>query len=225
MCARRGLDLVTDTHRIRHEISHLGVRLEQEGLLSGTAGNLSARAGDVVAITPSAIPYGEVTPDDVVVVDLDGAVVEGHRRPSSELWLHLGVYHARPDVGAVVHTHSPFATVLAVLHWPLPAAHYAIAALETYEVPVVDYATYGTSELAGNVRSALPDGTCAVLLANHGAVTFGADLRGAADRTRLLESLAHTYYHARLAGDPVILTEEEMAVVRERFRAHGQGDR
>jgi L-fuculose-phosphate aldolase len=216
---------LTETDRIRHEISRLGVQLEQEGLLSGTAGNLSARVGDVVVITPSAIPYREVTPDDVVVVDLEGAVVDGKRRPSSELWLHLGAYHARPDVGAIVHTHSPFATVLAVLHWPLPATHYAIAALETDEVPVVEYATYGTSELAGNVRSALPSGTCAVLLANHGAITFGTDLRAAADRTRLLESLAHTYYHARLAGDPVILTADEMAVVRDRFRSHGQGDR
>jgi L-fuculose-phosphate aldolase len=206
----------------RKAISTLGRALEREGLLSGTAGNISARVGDLVAITPTGMAYDDVQADDVTVVDRAGEVVDGTRRPSSELALHLGVYLARPEMAAVVHTHSPFATVLAVLRWPIPAAHYAIAALETIEVPVVDYATYGTDLLAERVCAALPGGTRAVLLANHGAVCLGRDLAEAAGAARLLETLAHTYYHARLAGTPVILEADEMRRVSDRFRSYGQ---
>jgi L-fuculose-phosphate aldolase len=206
----------------RAAIAALGTALEQEGLVSGTAGNISVQVGDLVAITPTGMPCGSIDPADVTVVDASGAVVDGARRASSELALHLGAYRARPEMTAVVHTHSPFATVLAVLHWPLPAAHYAIAALETAEVPVVGYATYGTDDLADRVCAALPGGTRAVLLANHGAVCLGRDLDEAATATRLLESLAHTYYHARVAGTPVILPADEMQRVTERFRTHGQ---
>jgi len=206
----------------RAAIAALGAALEREGLVSGTAGNISVRAGDLVAITPTGMPCGSIEPDDVTVVDDAGAVVDGRRLPSSELALHLGAYRARPEMAAIVHTHSPFATVLAVLHWPLPAAHYAIAALETAEVPVVEYATYGTGDLADRVCAALPGGTRAVLLANHGAVCLGRDLAEAAAATRLLESLAHTYYHARVAGTPVILPAAEMERVAGRFRTHGQ---
>jgi len=206
----------------RAQIAVLGVQLEAEGILSGTAGNISARVGDYVAITPSGMPYPSVGPRDVTVVDLAGNIVEGERRPSSELYLHLGVYRARVDAQAVVHTHSPFATVLAVLGWTLPAAHYAIAVLDTREVPIVGYATYGTGDLAENVAQALPGGSRAVLLANHGAVALGPDLAQAADGARLLESLAHTYYHAKVAGEPVILPDEEIDRVRERFQTHGQ---
>jgi L-fuculose-phosphate aldolase len=206
----------------REAIAVLGAALEREGLVSGTAGNISVRAGDLVAITPTGMACGGLQPEDVTVVDATGAVVEGRRRASSELALHLGSYRARPEMAAIVHTHSPFATVLAVLHWPLPAAHYAIAALETTEVPVVGYETYGTDDLADRVCAALPGGTRAVLLANHGAVCLGRDLAEAATATRLLEALAHTYYHARAAGTPVILPADEMQRVTERFRTHGQ---
>ncbi len=207
---------------VRRQIVAECLGLERDGLLSGTAGNVSVRVGDLVAITPSGMPYRNVEAADVPVMALDGAVVEGERRPSSELYLHLASYEARPDIGAVVHTHSPFATVLAVLHWPLPAAHYSIAVLDTLEVPVVDYATYGSLSLAEGVRRTLASGTRAVLLANHGAVVFGTDLADAVAGARLLEALAHTYYHARAAGGAVILPAEEMERVRERYRTHGQ---
>jgi L-fuculose-phosphate aldolase len=207
---------------VRRQIVGQCLELEAGGLLQGTAGNASVRVGDLIAITPSGMGYRELAAEDAVVVDRTGEVVDGTRRPSSELDLHLVTYAARPDIGAIVHTHSPFATVLAVLGWPLPAAHYSIAALDTTEVPVVDYETYGTRKLAEAVRGALASGTRAVLLANHGAVTFGADLPKAATATRLLETLAHTYYHARVAGDPVILPTAEVERVRERYRTHGQ---
>src|SRR2546428_3141700 len=133
----------------RREIADLGRRLEREGLLNHTAGNLSARvAPDLVAISPSSIPYPDITPTDVVIVDTDGQVVDGHRRPSSELPMHLMMYRIRPDVGGVVHTHAPYATTLAVLGVPLPAGHYEIAVLAIHQIPLVPDATHRPAELA-----------------------------------------------------------------------------
>lgn len=202
----------------RREIAELGRRLEKEGLLNHTAGNLSARvARDRVAISPSSIPYPDTAAEDVVIVDLDGNTIEGHRRPSSELTMHLTMYRIRPDVGGVVHTHAPFATTFAVLNVPIPAVHYEIAALAVDQVPVVPYATYGTADLAEHVRAAIGDANAA-LLANHGTIALGPSLGAAATFTQILEFLATLYYRARLFGDPVILSRDEILHVREKFR-------
>jgi L-fuculose-phosphate aldolase len=207
----------------RAEIAALGRRLEREGLLNHTAGNLSARvAPDRVLISPSSIPYPRITPADVVVVDLEGHVVEGTRRPSSELAMHLMLYRIRHEAGGVVHTHAPFATTFAVLNVPIPAVHYEIAALAIDEVPVVPYATYGTVDLAEQVRAAMGDANAA-LLANHGTIAVGPTVGAAAVFTQILELLATLYYRARLVGEPVILPRDEIVRVRERFRrAAGQ---
>ncbi len=204
---------------VRTEIAELGRRLEREGLLNHTAGNLSARVGpDRVLITPTNLPYTQITPADVVLVDLDGHVVEGERRPSSELALHLLLYRIRPEASGVVHTHAPFATTLAVLGLPIPAVHYEIAALAVDEIPVVPYATYGTADLAEQVRASL--GTAnAALLANHGTIAVGPTLGAAATFTQILEFLAMTYYRARLVGTPVILPRAEILRVRAKFAA------
>ena len=202
---------------VRAEIAELGRRLEREGLLNHTAGNLSARvAPDRVLITPTSVPYPEITAADVVLVDLEGRVVDGSRRPSSELAMHLMLYHIRPDAGGVVHTHAPFATTLAVLGEPIPAVHYEIAALAIDQIPVVPYATYGTSDLAEGVRAAMGDANAA-LLANHGTIAVGPTIGAAATFTQILESLAMTYYRARLFGQPVILPREEILRVRAKF--------
>lgn len=202
---------------VRAEIAELGRRLEREGLLNHTAGNLSARvAPDRVLISPTSIPYPRITPDDVVLVDLDGQVVEGARRPSSELAMHLMLYHLRPEAGGVVHTHAPFATTFSVLNMPIPAVHYEIAALAIDAVPVVPYATYGTADLAERVRAAMGDANAA-LLANHGTIAVGPTLGAAATFTQILEFLATLYYRARVLGEPVILPREEIVRVRERF--------
>jgi L-fuculose-phosphate aldolase len=189
------------------------LELGRDGLVSATAGSVSVRLGDRTLVAPS--ERGGT--DDVAVVDLSDEVDDEPGRPL-EHELHLGIYRARPDVGAVVSIGSPFATVLGVLRWPLPAVHYGIAALGTAEVPVIEIGT--------NVaQSALATGTSAVLVAHHGAAAFGPDLAAAAALARRLETLAHLYYHARAAGDPVILPGDEVEHVRELYRTHGQPPR
>ena len=211
---------------LRSEIVRLGIELERLGILDLTAGNISARAGDdAIASTPSGIPYGDTTPDDVVVCTLSGGeVVEGTCKPSSELAMHRAVYAARPETGAVVHTHSPYATTFAVLRKPIPAVHYVISRLGTSEVPVVDYATYGTQELAQNAFGGLTGSTKALLLANHGTLALGRDLAEAALNARVLETLAATYWRALAVGSPFILADEEIGNVMERHKSYGQQD-
>jgi L-fuculose-phosphate aldolase len=214
----------TDIAVIRAEIVSVGIELERIGILDLTAGNISARVSDdAIAITPSGIPYGDTRPEDIVICSLsDGSVLEGTRKPSSELPLHRAVYAARPETGAVVHTHSPYATTLAVLGKPIPAVHYVISRLGTCEVPVVSYATYGSEALAENTFAALEGTTRALLLANHGTITIGDDLETAATNARVLEILATTYIRALSIGTPVILPDDEIAVVVERHKTYGQ---
>jgi L-fuculose-phosphate aldolase len=207
----------------RHEIAETGRRLEAEGLLSATAGNISARvAPDRIAITPTAIPYPDVQAADVVITDLDGRVVDGERRPSSELPFHTAIHRARPDVGGVVHTHSPYATTLAVMHRPIPALHYVIASFGVTEIPVVGYETYGSDALAERLAAVAASGANGALMANHGAVAFGPSLEQAATNASLLEFLAATYYRTLVAGGPVLLPEDEIARVADRYKTHGQ---
>jgi L-fuculose-phosphate aldolase len=209
---------------VRDEIARLGRVLEAAGVLDLTAGNISARVGDdALAITPSGIPYGQIEGADVVVCALaDGAVLDGERRPSSELPLHRAVYAARADAGAVVHTHSPYATTFAVLREPIPAVHYAIARLRTASVPVVDYATYGSDELARLAFAVLADGARAALLASHGAIALGDDLAEAGRNARVLETLAATCWRARAIGTPHVLPPDEIERVERRYETYGQ---
>ena len=208
---------------IRESIVETAQRLQRIGLLSLTAGNLSVRVeGELMAITPTGMPYELIGPEDVVITDLAGNVVDGHRRPSSELPFHSAVLRARPDIGAVVHTHSLYATTLAVLGRTIPAIHYVIASLDLTTVPLVPYSTYGSLELADGITAAIGAGGKAALLANHGALALGTDLAGAATAAELLEFLASVYHHALAVGEPVVLPDEEIAVVGERHRDYGQ---
>ena len=207
----------------RIEIAEMGRRLEGEGLLSATAGNISARvAPDLIAITPTAIPYPEIGPEDVVITDLAGNVVDGARRPSSELPFHTAVHRARADVGGVVHTHCPYATVLAIMRRPIPPVHYVIASFGVDEIPVVPYETYGSDALAEQIEAVAATGANGMLLANHGAVTLAPTLERAATLASLLEFLAAAYYRTLLAGGPVLLPADEIARVAERYKTHGQ---
>jgi L-fuculose-phosphate aldolase len=208
---------------LRGQIAETGRALESQGLLSDTAGNLSARAADgLIAISPTAIPYPQVTASDVAVVDLSGEIADGARRPSSELPFHAAIYRARPDVGGIVHTHSPYATTLAIMRRPIPPCHYAIASFGVTEIPVVPYATYGSDDLARELERVALTGTNGALLANHGAVTFGPSLEQASGLASLLEFLAATYYRTLLALGPVLLDEDEVRRVAERYKTHGQ---
>ena len=164
-----------------------------------------------VVITPSAVPYRRIRPADVLLVGPDG-VEEGPNRPSSELDMHLAVYRARPDVAAVVHTHSPWATTWAVLGREIPAVHYVIAPLGN-SIRVAPYATYGTMELAeAAVRTLGPYN--AVLLAGHGVLVAGADLDAAVEHAMQVEFLAEIYWKAVQVGEPTILPPHELDRVR-----------
>jgi L-fuculose-phosphate aldolase len=190
--------------------------LRPDGLVVGTAGNLSVRSGDLVAITPTSVDYDALDPGLVCVVGLDGGIVEGERAPSSELPMHLAVYHAT-DAAAIVHTHAPHATALATVVDELPAIHYMIAELGG-RMRVAPYATFGTDELAANVMHALA-GRSAVLLRSHGTLTVGDSLEQAYWRSVLLEWLAALYFRATLLGTPRLIPTGEIELVSERLRA------
>jgi L-fuculose-phosphate aldolase len=194
--------------------------LSRAGLVVGTAGNVSVREGDLVAVTPSGVRYAELTPELVGVHRLDGAAVEAPLAPTSELPLHLAIYQARPEAGAVVHTHSPAATALSALVDEVPAVHYYVAMFGG-PVLVAPYATYGTDELARNTVEALRDRT-ACLMGNHGAVTFGQDLLTAHDKSVYLEWLCDVYLRASSAGAPRLLPPAEIAAVAAKLAGYGQ---
>jgi L-fuculose-phosphate aldolase len=196
--------------------------LDRLGLNHGSAGNLSMRDGDAALVTPSGVPGRELQSEMIArmpLADPSGAY-EGPLPPSSEWRFHLDIYLARPDVGAVAHMHSTYATVIATLRRSIPAVHYMIAAFGGPSVPCVGYASYGTSELSKLVVEGLTDRD-AVLLANHGAIVVGADMRKALWRAVELEALAQTYYLASLAGAPVILPDDEIRRTVERFKTYG----
>ncbi|HEX6678464.1 MAG TPA: class II aldolase/adducin family protein [Actinomycetes bacterium] len=193
----------------REAVAAGGRRLAASGLVESTSGNLSVRdAGGLVAISPSALAYDRVGAADVVVVGPDGRVADGHRTPSSELGMHLAVYGRRPEVGAVVHTHSPWATSLAVLGREIPAVHYVIASIGR-RVRVAPYATFGSAALAAQAAATL-GGDNAVLLANHGVLAVGTDLDAAFDNAVRVEFLAEVYWKACQLGEPVVLPDEEI---------------
>src|SRR5260221_5993868 len=188
----------------REQLVACGGDLLARGLLSQTSGNLSIRLpGDQILITPSSMDYDLIEPSDIVLIRLDGSVVSGERKPSSDPPLHCLVYTERPDVGAIVHTHSPYATTLAVLGLPIPAVHYMIAMAGTNEIAVAEYATFGTPELARNVRNAFAAPARAALMANHGLVAGAGSLKEAASVAEAVETLAGLYYRALAVRTPV----------------------
>ncbi len=206
----------------REEIVRFGKKLLATGLTSGTGGNLSIfnRREGLIAISPSGIEYDEMEPADVPVVDNCGTTVEGGRKPSSELGFHLSLYRKRPDINAVVHTHSAYATTMACLNWEIPAVHYLVAH-SGRKVPLAPYATFGTAELAANVAEAIGDYN-AVLLANHGLVTVGPNLATAFAVAGEIELVARIYYQTKCVGEPVIIPDGEMTRVIEKFATYGQ---
>ncbi|EOD64052.1 class II aldolase/adducin family protein [Amycolatopsis vancoresmycina] len=184
--------------------------LAGEGLLIGSAGNVSVRVGEHVAVTATGVVLGRATADDVVVVAPDGTVVAGDRRPTSELELHLGVYR-RYGAGAVVHTHSPQATAVSLVLDELPCVHYQQLALGG-AIRVAPFAVFGSAELAAETLTAL-DGKAAALLANHGAVTHGPTLEAAVDNALLLEWACGLYVRAAALGAPRGLDPEQQDAV------------
>ena len=208
----------------RAQLVTYSARLLDDGLAVGSAGNMSVRAGDTVAITPSGVSYAEMRPEDVCLVATDGT--ERHdttaETPSSETPMHLAIY-AATKAGAVVHTHSPEVIALSAAREELPAIHYAITGLGG-PVRVAPYVRFGSAGLAEAAVGAL-DGRNAVILRNHGAVTHGRDLAQAYDRALLLEWLARTYRLALSYGEPAILSAAELDEVSAESRRRRYGER
>lgn len=195
--------------------------LATRGLIPGTAGNVSVRAGGDMLITPSGVPYDAMTPEQITRMPLDGSGRwEGPVKPSSEWRFHHDILAARPEDGAVVHTHSPHATAVSMTRQGLPPAHYMIALFGGADVRCADYALFGTQALSDAALTAL-DGRRACLLANHGAIAVGRDLAQAVHLAAELEELARQLILARQAGTPVLLNAAEIAEARAAFADYG----
>lgn len=207
----------------KKELVEYGKKMSAEGLSSGTSGNLSIylKEEGVVLITPSGIGYFDTTPEDIVAMDLEGNIIEGTRKPSSEWHLHTLFYKNKPEARAVVHTHSKFCTTLATLRMPIKAVHYVIADAGTNEVPCAPYRRYGTEELAKVAVESAGESN-AVLLANHGIVVCGKSLKSAYGLAKGMEYVAEIQVTAMSVGEPVVLSKEEMDEVLEGFKTYGQ---
>ncbi len=207
----------------REAIAFYGNKMVEDKLTFGTGGNISIidRAKGFVAIKPSGMEYSEIKAEDVVVVDLDRNIIEGSRKPSSELALHLAFYEKKKFVNSVVHCHSIFAITYAVLKRPLKAVHYIIGDAETSVIPCAPYTTFGTDELANITIDACKDSK-AVLMANHGQTTCGRNIKEAYGLALNVEKIAEISYRAECIGKPNILTEKQMEDALIRFNTYGQ---
>lgn len=205
----------------RRQIVDYGKKLIEHGLTKGTGGNISVynRDKQLFAISPSGLSYQETKPHDVVVLNLAGEIVEGERKPSSELEMHRIFYEQREDIHAVVHTHSPFATTVSALQWDLPAASYLVA-FAGKNVRCAEYATFGTRELAEKAFEAMKDRK-AVLLANHGLLAGAENLEQAFNIAEEIEYCAEIFVRARSIGEPVIIHDSEMERLIEKFQTYG----
>lgn len=194
--------------------------LQPAGLNRGTAGNVSVRAGDGFYITPTGMPYTGLGVADIPLMALDGSH-RGRRKPSSEWRFHRDLYAARPEVGAVLHAHSPFAVTLACLRRDIPPFHYMIARFGGDTIRCANYAIFGSAELSTAALTAM-DGRKGCLLANHGLLVAGRDLDEALALAIELEELCEQYWRACQLGQPVLLDAAEMAAVLEKFAGYGQ---
>lgn len=207
---------------IRKELVEYGKRLVDSELTSGTGGNLSYFDSETgyMAITPSGLDFYKTKEEDIVILALDGTVIEGNRTPSSEWVMHKRIYETRTDINAIIHGHTIYASVLACLREELPATHYMIAvAGET--VRVADYASFGSKELAENAAKGMEDRN-AVLLANHGIIGGSNNLRNAFNVIEEVEYCAKIYVVAKSIGNPIVLPEKEMKFMSEKFKSYGQ---
>ena len=206
----------------REMIVAYGKRMLSAGLTRGTGGNLSIydRNLELMAITPSGIPYEEIEAEDIIIMKLDGTIVEGNKTPSSEHAMHEIVYRTREDVGAMLHVHSTFAVTLACLNEDLPAVDYMVAYSRGRSVKCAPYASFGTTDLAVNALKTMGNQN-AVLLANHGMNVVGPDLPKAFAIAEQLEFCAELYVRARTIDKPVILPDDEMDQMVERFMRAG----
>jgi L-fuculose-phosphate aldolase len=201
----------------RQQVVEYCQKLGKSGLTTGTSGNISifnAKSG-LMAISPSTLAYNEMTSEDIVIMDLDAEVVDGSLRPSSEYSMHLICYKQRQDIGAVIHTHSPKATTLAVMGWDLPAIHYIIAYSGGATIRCAPYRLFGSMELAEESIKAM-EGSYACLLENHGTLTTGPDIAYAFNLAEQMEFCAEVYLQSKMVSEPKILSNEQVSAVIEK---------
>ena len=210
----------------REQVVEYGKRLSTDNLTTGTSGNISVynREKGLIAIKPSGIGYFDIKPEDVVVIDIDGNIVDGNRSPSSEVALHTIFYKNKPEVNAVVHCHSVFASTFAALGMPIKAVHYVIGDVGANEIPCAPYVTFGTEALAESAIKACHHSNAAIL-GNHGQVTCGTSIESAYGLAVNVEFLAEVQYRAMSIGKPKYLTEEDMDEVLEKFKTYGQANK
>lgn len=207
----------------KDELLATAVAMSARGLCPGTSGNASLRLPRGCLVTPSGLAYDQMRLGDLVELDASGRA-SGSRTPTSEWRLHLGIYARRPDVHAIVHTHSMFATTWSIARRPIPAVHYMIVLAGVTEIPCAPYAGFGTEELAAVAATALGAGK-ACLLANHGLVAVGATGAEALKVATEIEIVAEQAWRATLLGGPVVLSAEECEDARARFGSYGQPGR
>ncbi len=207
--------------KTRRAIIAACLAMEAKGINQGTSGNVSVRRGEGMLITPSALPYDQTSPEDIAWIGFDETAA-GPRKPSSEWRFHLDILRARPEVGAIVHAHPPACTALAIMHRPIPAIHYMIAAAGGPDIRCAPYATYGTPEMSAHAVEALQDRD-ACLLAHHGAIFLGPSLDRALWLAVEVEALARQYLDCLKIGEPPVLPDDEIERVREKFTNYGYG--
>jgi L-fuculose-phosphate aldolase len=206
---------------LRRDIVSAMQAMEARGLNRGTSGNVSARFGEGMLITPSGIPASVLTPDQVVLMPTDREPEGGALRPSSEWRMHGGLYEARSDCQAVVHCHSRHATILACAGRTIPALHYMVGVSGKSVVPLASYASFGSTELAASVAAAM-DGGFACLMANHGQIAIGRTVARALAIAEQIEEQAAIYWGTLVIGGPTLLDDKQMADIFRRFRDYGQ---
>jgi L-fuculose-phosphate aldolase len=206
--------------QLRKQVIQTCLAMNEEGINQGTSGNVSVRVPEGFLITASGVPYKKMKPHHVVSMDLDGGY-EGEYLPSTEWRMHMDIYKARPEAGAIVHVHSTYATALACLHREVPAFHYMIGVTGGTSLRVSDYAEFGTQELSDTMLEAMK-GRTACLLANHGQICFSNNLDKALWLAGEIEATCHQFWAASVAGKPIVLAEAQMVSVLKRFKTYGR---
>ena len=211
-----------DEAELRSELVRVAQALDRAGFCPSKSGNVSVRWRDGLLITPTGLPYARMRPEDVIELDLFGEKQAGALDPSSEWPLHSGIYKARPDAEAIVHTHSPMATALSCARIGIPPFHYMIAICGGPGIRCAEYATFGSQQLADGAVKALWDRKAA-LLANHGLIAIGSTLEGARVIAAEVENLATQYLALLQAGlEPTLLGEAELRRIAEKFESYGK---
>ena len=208
----------------REKIVEVGKKLESESLTVGTGGNISYyfKEEDLMAITPSGIGYSQIKPEDIAIMNMEGEKVDGDKKPSSELLMHLEIYKKREDIKSVIHTHSLYSTTISCLNEEIPSIQYMIAVAGGDKIPTADYERYGTRALAEAVVESMGEKYSATLMNNHGLIAGGSGLWDTYKIIETVEFIAELYYRSNSIGEPQVLDGEKMKNVHDAFENYGQ---